>query len=555
MLNAYPRPQLKRDSFYCLNGDWEFAINDGAVPSEYPYTICVPYPPESAASGLMRRIHPSEALWYRNVFSLPDGFVKSRVLLHFGAVDQYAEVYLNDQKIGSHKGGYLPFYFDITNLIKERNELILCAHDPLDHTYPWGKQKNRNGGMWYTPFSGIWQTVWLESVPETYITDIRYRPSLSDVTVSVETNSPVETVHFEIETQHGVVTFDSSDPTSTIEIPDPMLWSPESPHLYPIWINIGEDTVRSYFALRTITSAVINGIPRLCLNGHPYYFHGVLDQGYWPEGICLPPDDGGYERDVRAVKSLGFNMIRKHIRIEPLPFYEACDRLGVLVLQDFVNNGDYHFIRDTVLPTIGVKRILDRFRNRDRQTRKIFTETAQASIRHLYNAPCIFGWTVFNEGWGQFCADEVYDLLKPLDPDRIFDSTSGWFRRHKSDVRSEHVYFRRFRPKRSSLPLLLSEFGGYVYASSHQKEYGYRFFHDLNAYRDALKSLYLNEIVPSVSRGLCGSVYTQLSDVEEEKNGIMSYDRSIVKPDAETMQEIAKMLFEAMYTSASEQNN
>ena len=290
------------------------------------------------------------------------------------------------------------------------------------------------------------------------------------------------------------------------------------------------------------------GAQRLLLNGEPYFFHGLLDQGYWPDGLCLPPSDSGYERDILTAKAQGFNTIRKHIRIEPLPFYEACDRLGMLVIQDFVNNGEYRFLHDTVLPTIGFKKLGDRHTNRDRNARRRFAQTARDTILHLYNAPCIAGWTIFNEGWGQFCADEVYSSLKAFDQTRFFDATSGWFRQKKSDVRSEHVYFKRFRFKTDKKPFLLSEFGGYVYTENAGKKYGYRFFSDRDAYREAVEGLYREEILPAIPKGLCGAIYTQISDVEEEKNGIMTYDRSVVKTDAAAMKALADEMMRAVRT-------
>ncbi len=546
MLNAYPRPQMRRDSFINLNGTWEFAVTDGEPPVSYPETIEVPYPPEAPLAGCGRRIPTTGSMWYRRRFTAPPHTVDERVLLHFGAVDQFAEVLLNGMLVGRHIGGYLPFSFDITDLLQDENELTVNAVDTLDHTYPWGKQKQKPGGMWYTPFSGIFGTVWMEVVPHAHITGLKFVPSLDAITVTIETNAPFASAKLEIETPDGTLTAETTEPTVTVPIPHPVLWTPETPYLYPLTVCCGSDTVRSYFALRTISTASVHGIPRLLLNGEPVFLHGLLDQGYWPEGLCLPPDDGGYERDLRAAKAQGFNTIRKHIKIEPLPFYEACDRLGILVIQDFVNNGSYRFLHDTILPTIGLKRLPDKRTNRDQSARDVFLKTAKETIRHLYNAPCIIGWTVFNEGWGQFCADEVYRTLKPLDPTRFFDTTSGWFANKESDVQSEHVYFKRFRPKPGNKPLLLSEFGGYVYTENAGKKYGYRFFSNREQYRAAVLKLYREEILPAVPKGLCGAIYTQISDVEQERNGILPYDRSEVKTDAAEMKTLSDELYRAI---------
>ena len=546
MLNAYPRPQLQRNSFLNLNGAWDFAVTEGDRPAAFSETINVPYPPESPLSGVGRRIQPQEAMWYRRVFSAPAHGTDERVILHFGAVDQFAEVLLNQHLLGRHEGGYLPFSFDITDYLIVENELIVNAIDTLDHAYPWGKQKHKNGGMWYTPFSGIWQTVWMEVVPESHIIDLSIVPSMDSVSVTVETDAPFTEAVLEIQTPHEPIRLTMRERTVSIPIPNPVLWTPETPHLYPITVRFGQDAVRSYFALRTVSQGEINGIPRLLLNGKPYFFHGLLDQGYWPDGLCLPPDDSGYEHDILAAKAQGFNTLRKHIRVEPLPFYEACDRLGMLVIQDFVNNGEYRFWHDTVLPTIGIRSLNDYRMNRDPRTRQIFLRTASETIRHLRHFASIAGWTIFNEGWGQFCADEAYRTLKSLDSARFFDATSGWFRQRESDVQSEHVYFKKFRPKFGNRPYLLSEFGGYVLKEDSGQKYGYRFFKEPQAYRDAVLKLYREEILPVIPKGLCGAIYTQLSDVEAEQNGILSYDRKTVKWNAAQMKALADELQNAI---------
>ena len=546
MLNAYPRPQMRRESFINLNGTWDFAVTHGERPAFFSERINVPYPPESELSGIERRIRPNETMWYRRAFPAIARAEDERVLLHFGAVDQIAEVFLNGAPLGTHEGGYLPFTFDVTDALRGKNELTVKAVDALDHRYPWGKQKHKNGGMWYTPFSGIVGTVWMEVVPNDHITALKLVPSLESITVTVETNAPFSEAVLSIETPNGPIRTVLHEPSATVTVPNPLLWTPENPHLYPFSVQCGKDTVRSYFALRTVSQRFVNGIPRLLLNGKPYFFHGLLDQGYWPEGICLPPDDLGYERDVLAAKAQGFNTLRKHIRVEPLPFYEACDRLGMLVIQDFVNNGEYRFLRDTALPGIGFTRVSDVRRNPDPETRRIFLESASETIRHLQNAPCVVGWTIFNEGWGQFCADETYRILKRLDATRFFDATSGWFAQNESDVISEHVYFRPILPKCGKKPFLVSEFGGYVFTKDRKQKYGYRFFRDRETYRAAITALYRNEILPAIPKGLCGAIYTQLSDVENEQNGILSYDRSEVKTDAVEMRAIAEALQDAI---------
>ena len=387
------------------------------------------------------------------------------------------------------------------------------------------------------------------------MTGIKLQPTPDCILICVYTNQPVTSVRIEIETNDGLIEKECNGTDVQIPIPSPHYWSPSDPYLYAMRIKAEEDTVESYFALRTVSTRVINGIPRLCLNGKPYYLHGVLDQGYWKAGICLPPEDNGYEKDIRAMKDLGFNTLRKHIRIESLTFYEACDRLGMLVIQDFVNNGKYRYLQDGVLPTLGFTKCSDLHLNRDKKARQIFRSTAKATVAHLYNSPCILGWTIFNEGWGQFCADEMYDNLKTWDPNRFTDATSGWFAQQKSDVISKHVYFRRFRAKLGKKPLLLSEFGGYQLSEENGKHFVYRFFRSQQDYQNAVVKLYRSEIIPAVSQGLCGSIYTQLSDVENEINGFLTYDRRKLKIDKSVMRDLAKDLMNAFEESCKEKRD
>ncbi|MBO5735756.1 MAG: glycoside hydrolase family 2, partial [Clostridia bacterium] len=327
-------------------------------------------------------------------------------------------------------------------------------------------------------------------------------------------------------------------------------WSPEDPYLYRFTLQSGEDTVRSYFALRTVTCEIVKGIPRLCLNGKPYFFHGLLDQGYFSDGIYLPASPEGYAFDVRTAKELGFNMLRKHIKIEPEEFYYQCDLQGIIVFQDMVNGGKYRYIRDTVLPTLGMKKRL--FFRAGKKQRFHFEKTAKETVRLLQNHPSVCYYTVFNEGWGQYDADRIYKELKALDPSRIWDATSGWFLGRESDVDSRHVYFRPFRVgKRSNKPLVLSEFGGYTckleeHSFNLNKTYGYKTYTDLPAFRKGLESLYREQILPAVKEGLCGTVLTQLSDVEDETNGLVTYDRQVVKADPAAMAALAADLQKEM---------
>ena len=505
--NEYPRPSMVRDSFLCLNGHWDFALTDGEAPENYPERILVPFPPESMLSEIGRSTE-YRTLFYRRFFSLPEGFAGEgqRVILHFGAVDQIADVYLNGKEIAHHEGGYLPFSIDITKLLGDTNELIVKATDTLDPKYPYGKQTKKRGGMWYTPVSGIWQTVLAEG----------------EKTLTLESGE--------------TYTFTENEITITPE--NPQKWSPESPFVYNFSIKCGDDEIKSYFALRKIEAKVINGVPRLCLNGEPYVFTGLLDQGYFPDGIFLPATSEGYEYDILRCKEMGFNMLRKHIKVEPEVFYHLCDKLGMVVFQDMVNNSNYSFFFDTALPTVGMKRFPDKILHRNPEHRRIFREHMLGTLEHLHNFPSILYYTIFNEGWGQFSADENYELAKATDPTRIYDSTSGWFWRSKSDVDSRHVYFKKVKLGRvTERPIAISEFGGYSYrVEGHlfgEQNYGYTSLDDRQAFEDKFVALYENEILPIIDSGVSALVYTQVSDVEDETNGLMTYDRQVTKLDVE----------------------
>ena len=535
----YPRPQLKRDSFFNLNGKWDCGV-------------VVPFPLGSENSmSLSDSIRQSlEEFSYYTTFSLPADFIKDRILLNFGAVDQIAAVYIDEKLVGTHEGGYTPFSFDITDfLADDRAHGVTASHkikvdviDRLDHKFPYGKQKKNRGGMWYTPVSGIWQTVWLESVPEKYIRRIKITPDLEGIALEVDGDDDEYAVQIKSRSDEKVQTFNLGEKSFYIKIENPKLWSPESPELYDISIQGSQDKIESYFALRTVgIGRDTDGYQRLLLNGKPYFFNGVLDQGYWPQGIFLPNSEQGWEDDILAMKKLGFNTLRKHIKIEPAGFYEACDRLGMIVFQDFVNNADYSFFHDTILPTVfgatsnfitGKNKLFDdRHFHQSAETRRIFKQTVADTISHLYNFPCICYYTIFNEGWGQFCADEMYDFVKELDSTRIIDSSSGWFKQKKSDVESDHIYFKKIKIKKSDRPIVISEFGGYSFKLepnhyfNKKQNYGYRFFKDQSELEKAIHELYDTQIKPYVKKGLCAAIYTQLSDVEDETNGFLTYDR------------------------------
>ena len=525
--DVHPSPRMKRDSWAILD-DW---MLNGRL-------VSVPFPPQSALSDYQGKL--GSELTYETTFDLPDTFTQTRTLLHFGGVDQIAEVWVNDQLVGSHEGGYLPFTLDLTGLVKKRdNLLVVKVTDKLDKAYPYGKQCKKRGGMWYTPVSGIWQTVWLENVPDSYIQNITVTPDLTGVDISVE---GVE--GFTVTLEGKIHSFAGT--SGRIDVDSPILWTPQQPHLYPITVTAGEDRVDSYFALRTVSIEDRKGINRVCLNGTPIFLHGVLDQGYFPDGLFLPARPEEYERDILRMKELGFNLLRKHIKVEPEWFYYACDRLGMLVMQDMVNSGSYSFWKDTALPTIGMKGRKDTGKADDKR-RAFFRAHTEATIRHLYSHPSIVAWTVFNEGWGQFDSDNLYDAVKRLDPTRLVDSTSGWFAQQKNDFDSEHIYFdvRTLTP--GSRPLLVSECGGYSrlidgHHYSKYSTYGYGSAETAEELTAMICRMYEDMILPAIPGGCCGCVYTQLSDVEDEVNGLYTYDRKVCKVNKAPLQELAAKL-------------
>ena len=535
--DEYPRPMMKRDSYICLNGTWAFKILRGKNV-RYDGEIKVPFPVESRLSGVKKDVGKKDILVYNKKFTLPDGFKKDKVLLHFGAVDQSCKVYVNELLASEHEGGYTPFCADITKMLKDgENILTVKVKDPLNKELPYGKQRKDRGGMWYTPVSGIWQTVWLESVAENHIKAIKITTDTTSAKIEVVGGISEKTLIFE----GNSIKFSGTEVTVTPK--DPKTWSPEEPYLYDFELISGNDRIASYFALRKVE---ICG-EKILLNGKPIFFHGLLDQGYFSDGIYLPATQRGYENDILEMKKQGFNTLRKHIKIEPQLFYYYCDKYGMIVFQDFVNSGKYSFIIDTALPTVGLKKGVTHKASAFR--RENFIKTAEKTVEILNNHPSVLYYTIFNEGWGQFDAENIYERFKALDPTRIWDATSGWFQTNKSDVLSEHIYFKPLKLQNDGRPLILSEFGGYSYkieghSFNLDKTYGYRFFTDENEFRAEIIKLYTEQVIPAIEHGLCGAILTQVSDVEDETNGLFTYDRQVLKTDTESMAEMAKQLYE-----------
>ncbi|MET9064081.1 glycoside hydrolase family 2 protein [Streptosporangium sandarakinum] len=559
-LPEYPRPQLVRDSHLSLNGRWLYAISDDPPgtydpPETYDGEIVVPYSPEAPLSGVNRQLLPGQTLWYRRSFDLPDDFADGRVILHFGAVDQTCRVWVNDVEAGGHTGGYLPFSFDVTDALRPSgNTLVVAVRDDTGNG-PRGKQRLRRGGIWYTAQSGIWQTVWAECVPEVHVERLTLTPLLDDSCVEVTVHAAGGEARVEISAGDETVAHATVPAGRPVRVPLPEVraWSPEDPFLYDVTVSLGPDRVRGYFGMRSFSVGPdADGVPRLLLNGRPYFHAGVLDQGYWPDGLYTPPSDEAMIRDIATMKRLGFTMLRKHIKIEPLRWYHHCDRLGMLVWQDMVNGGEPYrpwvITAPAVLPFV---RLDDRrhhwFGRADAAGRTAFETDMRATVEHLRNVVSLAVWVPFNEGWGQFDAARIADELARLDPTRTVDHASGWHDQGAGDLRSLHVYFRRFRPPRpDGRVLVLSEYGGYgLRAVGHtwgEKEFGYRRYRTVDALGEAFTRLHEEQVIPAIARGLSATVYTQLSDVEDEINGLLTYDRAVLKLPDDLVRSITKRL-------------
>lgn len=580
VLEEYPRPLLMREDYQILNGWWDYAFTiDYKQPQQYEGRILVPFSPETALSGVGRQLKPDEYLWYRRNFDLP-GWDRekgqNRILLHFGAVDQSCEVRINGHKVKRHTGGYLPFEVDISRYAQESaNELIVAVKDLSDTSYhSKGKQKLNAGGMFYIAQSGIWQTVWLEKVPETYIKEIKTVPDIEKKIIRIKVSSSYSTDkknvdklsrNFPIEikirkpglypdpvvkpsqisTEDMLETAVQAVSDKWIEIPieSISLWNCETPYLYYFEVKLGDDRAISYFAMRkfSLETKVHEEFPRICLNGEVQFQNGVLDQGYWPESLYTPPSDAAMIFDIQEMKKTGFNMVRKHLKIEPQRWYYHCDRLGIVVWQDMVNGGSYYkhwFVTygATLLSwlRIPMRDVYPRLLSREAKAGRLeFIWEMKETIRLLGNHPSIAAWVIFNEGWGQFQTEDMTRIVRRLDPNRLIDQASGWFDQGGGDFSSLHNYFFKLfiRPERERASVL-SEFGGYSYREpghcAKEKLYGYGICKN----KKDLEKRFLERwsgVRNLIPQGLSASIYTQWTDVEEEVNGVFTYDREVRK--------------------------
>ncbi|MBO5927092.1 MAG: glycoside hydrolase family 2 [Clostridia bacterium] len=557
-LSEYPRPQFKRDSYLSLNGKWDYSINTSPLkPTEFDGKILVPYSPETELSGVSKMVKKGDFLHYKRTFNLTSEFLKDRVLINFGACDQECKVFINDSFVGVHKGGYTPFSFDITKfLVKGENEIyLLVVDDASSDVYGRGKQVYKSGGIWYKPTSGLWQSVFIESVSENYIESLKLLPDYDNKKLKIiAVSSKNEDIELEtvLNGKSNSFTFKSGEEFS-LDVKDYKEWTPDTPELHPIYLKSGEDKVESYFGIRKFSKERINGKYYFTLNNKPFFFNGLLDQGYY-EGSYTPKSNLDLFEEIKQVKALGFNMLRKHIKVEPMLWYYYCDVLGITVWQDMINGGKpYSPVRIALLPFIKVNLNDNNYKLMGRDnplSREQYFKESTEMMNALYNVVSLALYSPFNEGWGQFDAIKVTEYFKTIDDSRLYDHASGWIDKGGGDVYSRHVYFRKCKPKNDKKRVLaLTEFGGYSFPLENHtfcdKKFGYKMFQNGISYENAYINLYENEIIPLIeNEGLSATVYTQLSDVEEEINGLFTFDR-ILKIDKEKLIKLNKKVSES----------
>lgn len=550
-LSEYPRPQLVRKSYFCLNGLWDYAITKSEdFPETYDGQILVPYSPETPLSGVKKSVKPEDFLYYRKEFKYSDSMDNDKLILHFGAVDQVAEVYVNGKLVIKHEGGFLPFNVDIKPFIKKTKNIITLRVKDLSNTgpYSYGKQSLKRGGIWYTPQSGIYMPVWMEAVPYDYVEDIKIIPNIDKNTVSIKVNSIDKNIKIKLFGAEYKIT---PNKFYEFKVNKYSLWTPETPVLYPFEVITTNDHVKSYFAMRKFSTMVDkHGIKRLALNNKPLFMKGVLDQGYYQDGFLTPTSDQDYINDINFVKRMGFNVTRKHIKIESMRFYYHCDKLGLIVWQDFINGGGPYKVPTISFPLITGRHHKDtnyrKFAREDEYGRKFTVEESKGILDLLFNVPSIGLWTIFNEGWGQFDSKKLYDECIKIDSTRIYDHASGWHDQGISDTKSLHVYFKRVKmPSKKATKdraIILSECGGYsLQIKGHtfnDKFFGYKKLKDEKELIKEYQKFIDKDILPNIKKGLSAFIYTELSDVEDELNGFITYDRKVEKIDTKIIKNI-----------------